>query len=121
MAKEAKKGAKKAKKNEVVSGALERTYADGAPMDRIRYLEAKLILKPDRFTSVESFREFGRLVQQTAQKVGVGSIADPKTGQRPEIREIIFVDTPDFRLYNNSFILRRRISYVDGFPVPEPG
>ena len=27
-------------------------YADGAPLDRVQYLEAKLILKPDRFTSV---------------------------------------------------------------------
>ena len=24
-------------------------YADGAPLDRVQYLEAKLILKPDRF------------------------------------------------------------------------
>jgi len=29
------------------------TYADGHPLDEIQYLEAKLILKPDRFTSVE--------------------------------------------------------------------
>ena len=27
------------------------TYADGRPFDRVQYLEAKLILKPDRFTS----------------------------------------------------------------------
>jgi hypothetical protein len=32
----------------------------------------------------------------------------------------MFVDTADFRLYNNSFILRRRIPYQDGFPVGEP-
>ena len=30
------------------------------------------------------------------------------------------MDTPDFRLYNNAFILRRRIIYVDGFPVGDP-
>ena len=30
------------------------------------------------------------------------------------------MDTPDFRLYNNSFILRRRIRYQDGFPVGDP-
>ena len=34
-------------------------YSDGHPLDQIHYLEAKLILKPDRFTSVESFRDFG--------------------------------------------------------------
>jgi hypothetical protein len=33
-------------------------YADGSPLDHVQYLEAKLILKPDRFKSVESFRDF---------------------------------------------------------------
>jgi hypothetical protein len=96
------------------------TYSDGHPQDVVHYLEAKLILKPDRFTSVESFRDFGKLVQRTAKHLNVGFITDPKTGLRPDVREIIFGDTPDFRLYNNAFILRRRISYVDGFPVGDP-
>ncbi len=96
------------------------SYADGTPLDRVTYLEAKLILKPDRFTSVQAFRDFGKLVHRTAKKVGVGFIADVESGLRPEVREIIFGDTPDFRLYNNAFILRRRISYVDGFPVGDP-
>jgi hypothetical protein len=95
-------------------------YADGTPLDRVQYLEAKLILKPDRFNSVQSFRDFGKIMQRTAKKVGVGFIEDRETGLRPEVREIIFGDTPDFRLYNNAFILRRRISYVDGFPVGDP-
>ena len=95
-------------------------YEDGTPLDRVQYLEAKLILKPDRFTSVQAFRDFGKIVQRTAKKVGVGFIEDREAGLRPEIREIIFGDTPDFRLYNNAFILRRRISYVDGFPVGDP-
>jgi hypothetical protein len=86
----------------------------------VQYLEAKLILKPDRFTSVDNFREFGKLVKQAAKDTNVGFISDPQSGQRPEIREILFLDTPDFRLYNNAFILRRRISYVDGFPVGDP-
>jgi hypothetical protein len=119
MAKEVKKEKKKEKK-EAISCTSVLTYADGAPLDRITYLEAKLILKPDRFTSVESFREFGRVVQKTAKKIGVGFIEDPKTSLRPSIREINFLDTSDFRLYNNSFILRRRITYVDGFPTGDP-
>ena len=96
------------------------TYGDGVPLDNITYLEAKLILKPDRFTSVEGFRDFGKLVQKVAKKTGVGFISDPEAGRRPQIREITFGDTFDFRLYNNAFILRRRISYVDGFPVGDP-
>jgi hypothetical protein len=98
----------------------EATYADGKPLDNITYLEAKLILKPDPFTTVDAFRDFGKLVQKVAKRNGVGFISDPETGRRPQVREITFGDTSDFRLYNNAFILRRRISYVDGFPVGDP-
>jgi hypothetical protein len=98
----------------------ESSYADGAPLDRVQYLEAKLILKPDRFKSVESFRDFGKIVRRVAKKTGVGFIADRKASLGPEIREIIFMDTPDFALYRNAFILRRRISYVHGFGVGDP-
>jgi hypothetical protein len=99
---------------------LTATYSDGHPQDVIQYLEAKLILKPDPFNSVQSFRDFGTLMQRTAKKLNVGFVADAEAGLRPQVREIIFADTPDFRLYNNSFILRRRISYVDGFPAGDP-
>ncbi len=122
--KKASKGEKKKKNGKATvaapAPAMTGTYADGAPLDRITYLEAKLILKPDRFTSVDSFRNFGRLVEKTAKKVGVGFIADREAGLRPQTREIVFGDTSDFRLYNNAFILRRRIAYVDGFPVGDP-
>ena len=98
----------------------EATYADGKPLDNITYLEAKLILKPDPFTTVDAFRDFGKLVQKVSKRTGIGFISDPETGRRPQVREITFGDTSDFRLYNNAFILRRRISYVDGFPVGDP-
>jgi hypothetical protein len=127
--KKAKKGKDKSKKGKSakpaepakpMSAETAATYADGTPLDRITYLEAKLILKPDRFVSVQAFRDFGRLVQHTAKLCGVGFIVDAEAGLRPQIREIVFGDTPDFRLYNNAFILRRRIAYVDGFPVGDP-
>lgn len=96
-------------------------YSDGHPHDVIQYLEAKLILKPDPFTSVDSFRDFGRLVQKTTKQFEkIEFIPDAEMSQRPKIREIVFFDTPDFRLYNNAFILRRRVTYVDGFPVGDP-
>jgi hypothetical protein len=115
--KKEKKGKSKAVPPVPVVGG---TYADGAPLDKVTYLEAKLILKPDRFTSVESFRDFGKLVQKAAKKAGVGFIADRESGLRPQVREIVFGDTPEFTLYNNAFILRRRIEYVDGFAVGDP-
>jgi len=94
--------------------------ANGMPLDRIRYLEAKLILKPERFTSAHSFRKFGKIVKRVARRVGVGFIEDKRARLPPEIREVVFFDTPDFHLYNKAFILRRRISYVNGFPVGDP-
>jgi len=116
---------KKAKSTEVKTpdsqiSASGQSYADSAPLDRVTYCEAKLILKPDRFTSVQAFRDFGKIVEKTAKQLGVGFIPDAEAGLRPQVREVVFGDTFDFRLYNNAFILRRRISYVDGFPVGDP-
>jgi hypothetical protein len=113
---------KKGKKKSAPVAVAEpgKAYSDGHPLDVVQYLEAKLILKPDRFVSVQSFRDFGKLVEGVAKKLKVGFVAAPQAGLRPEVREIIFGDTPDFRLYNNAFILRRRIAYVDGFPVGDP-
>jgi hypothetical protein len=42
--------------------------------DRVQCLEAKLSLKPDRFTSVQSCRDFGKIVNGTAKKLGVGFV-----------------------------------------------
>ena len=41
-------------------------------------------------------------------------------GKPIKIREVLFIDTEDFRLFNNGFILRRRIPYHDGFPTSDP-
>lgn len=91
-----------------------------APVDRVQYLEAKLILKPDRFTSVAAFREFGRLVRKAAKSSETRFKPVKRRDQQPQVREIVFLDTPDYALYSNAFILRRRISYVDGFAEGDP-
>ena len=84
-------------------------YSDGHPLDEVQYLECKLILKPDRFTAAKVFLEYGQLVAQTAKQFGIGYI-DKGVVLKPRIREVMFLDTADFRLYNNAFILRRRIA-----------
>src|SRR5215470_12293033 len=94
-----------------------RRYSDGHPLDHVQYVESKLILKGDRFTSVDSFDEFARLVKRTATDAGIDFSRKAFRDARPRIREVLFIDTPDFRLYNNAFILRRRTNYVDGFAV----
>lgn len=94
-------------------------YSDGHPLDEVQYLECKLILKPDRFTSAKVFQEYGELVAQSAKKFGI-EFSTKGVALKPEIREVLFLDTADFRLYNNAFILRRRIAYENGFPVSDP-
>jgi hypothetical protein len=95
-------------------------YADGLPLDDITYLEAKLILKPDSFTSAKALRDFGKIVQKTAAAMNVGFMIDPEFYLPPKIREIVFADTSDFALYGGAFILRRWIAYREGFPVGAP-
>lgn len=95
-------------------------YSDGHPLDQVHYLEPKIILKGDRFTSVQSFHEFTKLVRRAAKENDVDFSTQGFEGLRPQIREVLFLDTADFRLYNNQFILRRRLMYEDGFPVGDP-
>jgi len=96
------------------------TYSDGHPLDDVHYLECKLILKPDHFVDIRSFREFSKLVRRAAEKRGSKFSTHGFRDLGPRIREVVFLDTKDFSLYNHAFILRRRIAYQDGFPIDEP-
>ena len=95
-------------------------YRDGHPLDELQYLETKIILKGDRFDSVDTFRQFAKLVKQAAADTDVDFSRKGFKDARPRIREVLFLDTADFRLYNHAFILRRRQEYVDGFAVGDP-
>jgi hypothetical protein len=106
-------------KNEPRFGDPQGQYSDGSPLDNVQYLECKLILRPDRFTAAKVFFDYGKLVARTAREFGIRFINKGVT-LKPEIREVLFLDTRDFRLYNHAFILRRRIAYENGFPVEEP-
>jgi hypothetical protein len=97
-----------------------RRYSDGHPLDHVQYVESKIILKGDRFSSVESFHEFARLVKRTAKEAGIDFSRKAFRDAKPRIREVLFLDTSDFRLYNNAFILRRRTDYIDGFAAGDP-
>ena len=46
-------------------------YADGLPYDEIRYLECKLILKPNHFTSRASLFDFAKVLRRPAREHGV--------------------------------------------------
>jgi hypothetical protein len=95
-------------------------YADGMPIHSPEYICCKLILRPNKFHSRESFFEFGKVFKEPAKEHGVKYTTDGFINQPVKIREVLFIDTDEFRLYNNAFILRRRIPYKDGFPIGEP-
>jgi hypothetical protein len=103
-----------------VPGLKPGRYTDGLPLDEIQYLECKLVLKPNRFTSRKRLFAFGKVLEGPAEESGVGFLNKGFPDEPLKIREIIFLDTADFRLYNNAFILRRRIPYEDGFPTGDP-
>ena len=95
-------------------------YADGMPLHEVEYLACKLILKPNRFRSRQNLFDFAKVLRAPADKCGVKFSTQAFVDAPLKIREVLFVDTRDFRLYNNAFILRRRIPYTDGFPSGEP-
>ena len=94
-------------------------YADGIPYPEIEYAACKLILRPNHFVSRKSLFDFAKVMRAPAAKHGVKFSTDEYIDAPLKIREVLFVDTKDFRLYKNAFILRRRIPYRDGFPDGE--
>ncbi len=95
-------------------------YADGLPFHQIEYLCCKLLLKPNRLTSRQSLFDFVDVLRGPAAAHGVEITTRGYAEMPLKIREVLFMDTPDFRFYNNAFILRRRIMYEDGFPIGDP-
>jgi len=96
------------------------TYADGMPIHSPEYVCCKLILRPNKFHSRQCFFDFGKVFKEPAKEHGVKFSVAGFDVQPVKIREVLFIDTEDFRLYNNAFILRRRIPYKDGFPIGDP-
>jgi hypothetical protein len=86
--------------------------------DVLQYREYKLLLRADRFTRSQEFHKFWKITRRVAKGLG---LAIRKRGKPMEthLREVIFFDTPKFRLYNHGFILRRRTFYANGVPQPE--
>jgi hypothetical protein len=96
-------------------------YADGLPFHDINYLSFKLVLKPNRLDSRKSLFQFGKQVVGPCAEANDVDFSIAGFQRIPiRIREVLFIDTPDYRLYKNAFILRRRICYEDGFPVGDP-
>src|SRR5262245_40145697 len=99
------------------SPAAAGVYSDGHPLDQVHYREYKLILRPTRFTSAQSFADFTRLVRHAAEQVDIALFGEERS--EPQIREVLFFDTPACHLYNGKFILRQRTVYRQGWAQDE--
>jgi hypothetical protein len=61
--------------------------------------------------SVTRKEDVGKSVKKLGLKVDLD-----RQGFHSQVREVLFYDTPDFDLYNNHFILRKRTFYDEGWP-----
>lgn len=94
----------------------EKLYERIGPADQIQYREYKLLLKADRFESENSFHKFWKIAHHTAKSVG-GSLGKMDKKPSAHVREVVFYDTPHFKLYGAGFILRKRTFYKHGEPI----
>lgn len=89
------------------------------PHDDLHYREYKILLRPERFTSPQAFKDFWRIVKEVAKACGV-RVEEAPDAFVNQVREVLFFDTPSFDLYNNHFIVRLRTLYHEGWPTGTP-
>src|SRR5215813_10201568 len=71
-------------------------YADGMPLNEVQYLECKIILRPNHFTSRKSFFDFAKVMRRPAEEAGVDFSSNGFVDTPLQIREVLFLDTADF-------------------------
>lgn len=89
------------------------------PHDDLHYREYKILLRPERFTSPQAFKDFWQAVKRVARQFDV-RLEEADDAFENRVREVLFFDTPDFDLYNNHFIVRLRTLYHNGWPAGTP-
>ena len=83
---------------------------------QIQSREYKLLLKPERFADEDGFHKFYKHIHQVAK--GIGVHVEKSEKHEPHMREVVFYDTPHFKLYTDGFILRKRTFFKKGHPEP---
>src|SRR6476619_6013468 len=73
-------------------------YEDGLPFHQVEYLCCKMMLRPNHFTSRDSLFAFKNVLKGPAKECGVGFSSKGFHASPLKIREVLFVDTHDFRL-----------------------
>lgn len=103
-----------------MSASLTHSKIGAVPLERaddVQYRECKILLKAELFAKPSSFHKFWKIAHHTAKSLGI-AMTKPEKPVSLHLREVVFLDTPKFRLYNNKFILRKRTFYRHGRPEP---
>ena len=90
-------------------------YEPILPSDQVQYREYKLLLNPERFPDEKAFHKFWKIAHHAAKSLGI-KLGKMDESIKPHLREVLFYDTPHFKLYNHGFILRKRTFYHHGLP-----
>ena len=93
-------------------------YEPIVPSDQIQYREYKLLLKPNLFPDEKAFHRFWKRSHHAAKSLGI-KLEKINPDVKPHTREVVFYDTPHFKLYNHGFILRKRTFYHHGVADPK--
>ena len=87
-------------------------------MDDVHYREYKILLRPEQFYEPSRFEDYWRSICRIADRHKVG-VSENKNAFFRLVREVLFYDTMRYDLYTNSFILRKRTFYTNGWPDPD--
>src|SRR5208337_259984 len=90
-------------------------YEPIVPSDQIQFREYKLLLRPELFPDEKAFHKFWKLAHHAAKSLGI-KLGKMDESIKAHQREVVFYDTPHFKLYNHGFILRKRTFYHHGVP-----
>jgi len=93
-------------------------YEPISPRDQIQFREYKLLLQPEKFPDRHAFHKFWKIAHHAAKSLGI-KLTKMDEDAKPHVREVLFYDTPHFKLYNHGFILRKRTFYHHGIPDPK--
>jgi hypothetical protein len=111
---EQRHGEKRAASHHDKHGEDHRDEVPADAEDAVRFAEFKLLLKPGELRHIVDAYQLWTHVYRAVDQAGVRFV--PTLGDPPiRARDVMFYDTPDFDLYENHFILRRRTHFRDGW------
>jgi len=85
-------------------------------LDRVQFRKFKIVLKPGKFGDLQTdVREYWKLARTVARQ-NSAIVSESRRAGEPQLREVVFFDTPNAGLYGHGYTLRKRARYVRGGP-----